>query len=81
MTEDVGIMEQVSLETALTDLPIGCTLLIHRTGNGYRLLLRDDMPLRVWEGAYIRDVEQVGEVAMYVIVLQEQVGNTPTGGS
>lgn len=61
-----------TLETALADLPVGCTLMIYRTAepNGYRIVLRDDMPLRSWEAGYIADVQQVGEIVHMTIEMQ-----------
>ena len=57
---------RTTLETALENLPVGCTLIVYRTDSppGYRLQVRDDTPLRSYEAGYVRESSQVGEAAM-----------------
>lgn len=79
---DARALDALTLETTLADLPVGCTLLICRVEYppGFRVVLRDDMPLQSWESAYIRDIEQLGEIVGYAIELLAAPPPAPVAG-
>lgn len=68
-----------TIEAALAALPAGCTILIHRTDNGdwYKLLLRDDIPFRAYEGAWVKPENMAGMIA-YAIELQPPATDAAT---
>lgn len=72
-------LPNIATDVALAELPVGSTLVIYRTTDGFRIQVHEGVPLRSYDSNYVDKVEQVGDAIMYAIVDNEERDTAATG--